>query len=182
VSGTTWWTSELKQELSQGDVLEGIPGAVLVHPLAYLNPRPAKGGKTVYEQSGVPFEHPGKKGDERQFMLSSGEIAGALILSHDCEIDKSKRVQIAPVFALDSLPPENRLAVLEQRRFSLMPLPDVPKLGTCYADFRLMQPVRRDFLGLENRLASMNTDAVDRLQTQIAMFFTRRKFGGSPGA
>ena len=182
MAGGTWWASELKLELSQGDVAANVPGSALVHPLTYLNPRPAKGGQSVYEPSGAPFSKPGKKGDERQFMLGSGEVAGALVLSYDCEIDKAGKpnnpILIAPVFAIGSLPTESQIAVLEQRRFSLMPLPDVPQLGTSYADFRLIQAVRRAYLPLDVRLASMNIDAVDRLQAQLVAFLTRRTFTG----
>lgn len=171
-----WWAPELQPELSQGDVLADIPGAVLVFPLTFLNPRPAKHEQTVYEPSPTPFSR-SKKGDDRLLMLSNGEVAGALILSYGCEIDKSKKILIAPVFAISSLPPENQIAVLEQRRFSLMPLPNIPRLGTCYADFRLIQCIRREYLRLEARHGSMTESAVDRLQTHLALFFTRRAFG-----
>jgi len=178
VAGESWWDATLKTELSQGDLVTEVPGATLVHPLTYLNSRPAKDNKIVYEASATPFSKP-KKGDDRQFFLSNGEVAAALVLSYDCEIDKSQKILIAPVFAIDTLPSESQLAVLEQRRFSLMPLPDVPLLGTCYADFRLMQTVRREYLPLQGRLSSMNPDAVDRLQAQITAFLTRRTFAAS---
>lgn len=156
-----------------------MPGGALVHPLTFLNPRPARNGKTVYEPSAAPFSKPGKKGDERQFLLSSGEVAGALVISYDCEIDKARKILVAPAFAISSLPTESQIAVLEQRRFALMPLPDVPRLGTCYADLRLIQPMRLAFLPLPSRLASMKNDAVDRLQAQLIAFFSRRKFGNT---
>jgi hypothetical protein len=115
-------------------------------------------------------------------MLSNGEVAGALVVSYDCEIDKSKRVLVAPVFEISSLPSESQRAVLEQRRFSLMPLPDVPHVGTFYADLRLIQAVKREFLPLADRQASMTAGAVDRLQVQLITFFTRRSFGSSAAA
>ena len=180
MAGDAWWASELKLELSQGDVVPSVPGSVLVHPVTFLNPRPAKDGKTLYEPSGAPFSKPGKKGDERQFVLGSGEVAAAVVLSYDCEIDKAEKpgspILIAPVFTIDSLPKESQIAVLEQRRFSLMPLPDIPQLGTSYADFRLIQAVRRAYLPLESRYASMTAAAVDRLQAQLVAFLTRRIF------
>jgi hypothetical protein len=160
-------------------VFTNVPGGVLHHPLTYLNSRPAKGRTTVYEHSQTPF--PKRKGDERQFILSSGEVTGALVASHDCDCDKhpkpSQRIIIAPVYAIDLLPPENRLPVLEQRRFSLLPLPDLPGLGTCYADLRLMQAVQRAHLPDDQRIASMIDDAVARLQTQLIAFFSRRALG-----
>lgn len=170
-----WWATEPRSLLSQGDVFGGVPGAILVNPLTYLNARPAKNNQTVYEPSSAPFSK--KKGDDRDFMLSNGEVAGALIVSYDCEIDKSKRTLIAPIFGIETLPPENRIAVMEQRRFSLMPLPDVPQMGTSYADFRLMQVIRREYLHLNGRVASMNDDAVARLQAQLVAFFTRKMLG-----
>lgn len=154
---------------------------MLMHPLSYLNSRPSKDGKTLYEHSPTPFTK--SKKETRDIMLSSGEIAAAIVISHDCEIDKeskpSRPILIAPAFPLDTLPPENQLAVSEQRRFSLMPLPNVPQLGNYYADFRLIQPLRRAFLVSECRLASMNTDAVDRLQAQLTAYLTRRLFSAS---
>jgi hypothetical protein len=176
VPEVSWWASDLKPELSQGDVLAEVPGASLVFPLTYLNPRPARQPLTVYEPSLTPFSK-AKKGDDRTFMLSNGEVAGAIVLSYDCEIDKAKKILIAPAFAISSLPAESQVAVLEQRRFSLMPLPEVPQLGTCYADFRLIQSTRREFLSLDHRLISMTQEAVDRLQAHLTAFFTRRAIG-----
>jgi hypothetical protein len=125
VASGDWWASELKQELSQGDVIADVPGGALVHPLTYLNPRPAKAGQTLYEPSGTPFSKSGKKGDERTFFLSNGEVAGALVLSHDCEVDKVDKpngpILVAPVFSIESLPRESQIAVMDQRRYSLMP-------------------------------------------------------------
>jgi hypothetical protein len=54
-------------------------------------------------------------------------------------------------------------------------LPEVPGLGTYYADLRSLFTVDRTLIQEEMRIASMTDEAKDRLQNQIIAYFADRK-------
>jgi hypothetical protein len=92
-------------------------------------------------------------------MLGRGRVGAVIVLSHDCELDKKesrKRVVVAPLTAVATLPEAERAAVIAQCKHSRMVLPGVPSLGWCYADLRLTAAIDRDFIDLEKRLVSLS--------------------------
>jgi hypothetical protein len=83
-------------------------------------------------------------------------------------------VLIAPIGKIDLLSAETQSAVLQQRQIALMPLPDIPQIGSCYADLRLITPVSRDAIDNAVRAVSMTESARDRLHAHLVMFFLRK--------
>jgi hypothetical protein len=164
-----WWLQNLAAELSQGDIVHGVVVGLPVHPAVHLQKTTVKGNQQVWSP-GSP--NPDSNGILR--LLAEGRECDVLVVSHSCEIDKKdrkKRVLIAPIATADRLS-TSREAVFEQREPALFPLLDVPQLGDCYADLRLIHPVDRGFLRNEDRLASMTEEGVVRLQAQLVGFFT----------
>lgn len=164
-----WWLPALNDEgLSQGDVLKPLPQAVSVFPTRRLQRKSLKGAPEAY----VPTED-----TSRDYFLFRGAETEVLIISHSCDLDKNERKQrvlVSPIFRLDIVSKKDvRETILAQRRISLMPLPDLPELGDCYADLRLISSVPREFLTDERRLASMSEEGVVRLQVQLAYFLFR---------
>jgi hypothetical protein len=102
------------------------------------------------------------------------------VISHSCEIDKLKetgegRVLVAPVLSIDGLEPEMRTTVLQQEHLALLPLPEIPTLGTHYADLRLITPVERSLIKDSERIASMTEQGPDRLYAQVFKFIMRKE-------
>lgn len=82
--------------------------------------------------------------NNRFHFLAAGQVGLAIVLSYDCEIDKDQsRVTIAPLNPIGSLSPEFQAKVMGQKIWALVPIPDVPGLGTFYADLRSLPQLRR---------------------------------------
>jgi hypothetical protein len=164
----SWWRSDLNPDgLSQGDIIKQSPIAFSPVPEVLLIKATGKGGLETWQQ-GISKSKP-------QHFLYDGDFFPSIVLSYSCELDKKEkkgRVIVAPIRLIGNLEEKVRTDVLSQKRRALMPLPDVPELGTYYADFRMMSVINRKGMD-ENRLASMTESGVMRLQAQLVAFFTR---------
>lgn len=164
-----WVTEDLAAQLSQGDILNLLPFSTLIVPVIPLVPLTASKGRQGWEQRS--FEQ--QSGKEYQF-ISKGKYLPAIILSHDCELDKARgRVLVAPIALLNTLSKEQHEKILLQEHFALMPVPDVPTLGICYVDLRSIASVDSKIVSGCARLASMTVQGKNRLQAQLVGFFTR---------
>jgi hypothetical protein len=174
----SWWASELNPAgLSQGDVVFSVLLGSVHQPVAYL-------GRNVFQAKGKthwPQTHDMElyKTDSTGLFVSRGRVCNVVVLSHSCEIDKkldSKKVRVvvAPIAPIDGISdPVARESILRSRRWALFPLPEIPGLGTYYADFRQIASVARDLLLEENRIASMTPDSEALLRARLIGYFTR---------
>ncbi len=166
---TSWWRDTLNSEgLSQGDVIQEIPFGISLNPPLSLTKTTGKGGAELWKQ-GVSAVAGTKN------FLFYGNTFHALVLSHSCDLDKHERkgrAIVAPIRPIDCLNSDDRTTVLCQSRRSLMPLPDIPTLGSYYADLRLISSVDRKMIE-DGRIASMSELGVQRLHAQLAVFFLR---------
>lgn len=164
----TWWRSELDPEgLSQGDVTSPLPVAVSVTPPKRLAKGTGRGGVEIWTSS---------VDTSKKNFLFEGAEAPVLVVSHSCDLDKHERrgrVLVAPMRSVEALTPDVRASVMNQERIALMPLPDVPGLGSHYADLRLISPLPIELINEDVRIASMSTEGLERLQVQLVKFFTR---------
>ncbi len=167
-----WWAQEIQPELSQGDVIADLPVLGLNHPTRYLKKDgTSKGGTISWLESATP--HSDKDGKIN--FLAKGRHVGVLVLSHSCELDKNKkRVIVAPIDSITVVSEEHQAVILAQKSYALMPLPDVPGVGTCYADFRSITALDRRVVNEGKRIASMTEIAHVRLGAQIDGFFLRK--------
>jgi hypothetical protein len=151
---TVWWEAKPDDRLSQGDIVTQNKGEVAWRESTEWTPNREGAGN----------------------VLARGRVGAVIVLSHDCELDKQerrRRVVVAPVLTVSDLPEAEREQVLAQRKVSRVVLPDVPLLGTGYADLRLIMSVDRDFLPLERRVGSLTPEGVGQLRLQMIAFFTR---------
>jgi hypothetical protein len=101
----------------------------------------------------------------------------AIVITHSCELDKhtNKRVHLAPVALLSSVDPAVANNIVTQQTKGQLILPNVPGLGDCFADFRVIAPVQRELVNAAPRVASMTDAALNRLHDQIVAFFIRKE-------
>jgi len=179
VVAADWWRPlEDEPRLSQGDVLDSVDLALLVHPEAHLVRKDVPGQRGVW----VPSEWK-PDGTGYCHSLAHGRKTPVVVLTDSCQLDKdtrTKRVIIAPVgFAERTYPdPAQRENMMAGNRPALVPLPAVPGLGDCFADLRVMATVRREAVDRANKIATMTTYARKFLGERIAGFFLREQIEG----
>ena len=165
-----WWTPKLHPDLSQGDVISDSHLLVAMHPTEYVK---RSGGKASgWEKSEAWVA----SNDGLGHAVARGRITRAIVLTHSCELDKPagrKRVLVAAVFDAASMTEAERAQVFGQKRFSRLPLPQVPGVGDCYVDLRLMMTIDRRSIEEKHRIAGMTDDGVQRLKLQLVGFLTR---------
>lgn len=170
----SWWLPEKQKDLSQGDIVTGLPSWIAVPPLIYVEKRTMKGSQHIWSELREA------KPDDEEFshiLIRSREIVG-VVLAHDCELDKGnrkQRVQFARADRLDALNADEQTKVLNQGSLRLLVLPDVPTIGTYYADMRLIFTVDKRLVMEDRRVASMTEEAKVRLQNQLIAFFADRE-------
>lgn len=163
---------QLLELLEQGDVLESAPFSALPGPPVNLISTSLKGGVRGWA------EHPTPKldGNKSANFLAKGPFEFGMVLNHGCDIDKptNKYVLIVPVRVLSGFPAEQQDVIRQQSSIPQMFLPDIPSVGDCVADLRLMTRVPTSVVTSCNRLASMSDQARERLGAQLLLFFTRK--------
>lgn len=163
------WAPSPDPRLSQGDVRTMVPIAPVLHPLSTLGKKNAG----LWEQLSDWSEDR----DGMSHCLARGKRPSVIVVSHSCELDKPQRksrVLVAPVNLATTLDAKQKEVIFAQKRISLMPLPDVPSLGDCYADLRSIMSVDRSFLDEAARVGVLSDDWVLRLQAQLVAFFSRK--------
>jgi len=174
VAGSLWWATGLHEKLSQGDVIAALPIFLSSTPVQPLRHATMKGGVSGWMAASSPV----RDRDGREHFLGVGRITPAVVLSHSCELDKEdrgkRRVTVAPIAPISSVgDPAVQEAILAQGVTASMPLPEIPSLGTCYADLRSMTTLDRRVVDAAERLASMTPEAERRLQAQLVAFLVR---------
>ena len=169
-----WWADRVHDKLSQGDVVAELPFFLSPSPVQYLRHANMKGGAPGWMESDKPIA----QRDGRVRFLGIGKIVAGLVLSHSCELDKDdrgkRRVLVAPIVSIETIAePALRESIVAQQLTASLPLPDVPTLGTCYADLRSLTTLEREIVDGGKRVASMVPEAERRLQAQLVAFLVR---------
>jgi hypothetical protein len=174
----------LGPELSQGDLVELVP-SVWVEDLGYLS-KTADGPPRFRLHRGRPESLK----DERPHPANAMNVrAPAVVLTHDCEIDKDDQqkgsILVGLVRALDGVTGEDdQEGIRQYTRHRAFYLPasernerdseeDVYLQQESYIDLRRITSIRRGTLD-EQRRAAMNDDGRLMLQEHLFRFFTRR--------
>jgi hypothetical protein len=165
-----WWQTGLKPRLSQGDILADVPFCLPVSPIAPLRETQLKGGRVAWEASSR-----GALTRLKAHTLATHVDRYALVVSHDCELDKPKPnpVLVAPVLPIHTLTPDMQAKVLSQDSRSALPLPEVPGIGTMYAELRYVTALPNEFARAARRVASMGPEGKARLSAQLVLFLLR---------
>lgn len=170
--------------LSQGDVLKEVPVGAPWVPLVYLSktyfPRKMPEGppKLYYPKRDAlePF-HP--VGDPAGLFITKGRLCHALVINHNCDLDDADdtgRILLAPIWPLAFMGDANKeqqQRIMEGARRTFVPLPNVPKVGDCYADLGSIAAIDRELFTEHQRECSMTDEAVVRLRMQLLSYFTR---------
>lgn len=164
-----WWAPGIKATLSQGDVVLQIPLGISVVPAEFLQRSTFSGGVSGWTSK----THRVGVSDH---MLAKGKLIDAIVVSHSCDLDKERekgRVLVAPILPISGLRDDVRRRVLAQETVNLLALPDLPTLGTSYANLRLIGVVDRELVDAASRVASLSDNGLVRLKAQLIYFFTR---------
>jgi hypothetical protein len=175
VTDESWWLPGLREDLSQGDILTGINFSAPVWPLRFLIFTEMPKGKSGWAESEQPLVH---KKTQSVHLLSRSKVFGAMVISHDCDIDKTSkgaRIQLVPIQEIATLTDENAASVIQQKNKKFHPLPGIPGLGDCYADLRNMTAFPSTEVTGFSRVASMTDSARLRLHAAMFLFITRRE-------
>jgi hypothetical protein len=166
-----WWLSEIPELLEQGDVVTDIAFGFQMDPPHALVSASMKGGVRGWTQS----EPPRLDGQGQTHFLHKGPYRSALLLNHGCDIDKqhTKRLIVVPIFALGEVPERQRQDIANQGVIANVFLPDVPKLGDCFADLRIMQSIPKSNVERAERVAAMTPEARQLLGVRLIAFFMR---------
>ena len=74
---------------------------------------------------------------------------------------------------LDRLNASEKAVVMAQGKYAHMVLPDIPEIGTHYADFQVQVTIDRRVVDGRRRVASMSDGGAERLRAQLVAYFLR---------
>ena len=174
-----WWLPSLNPAgLSQGDLVADVVQGTAWDPIVLLGrDAQTKGSNKLWPQVDKFSKF---KTDSSGLFVGRGVVTRALVVSHNCEIDKgpgSPKVLVAPVFSISKITDDAaRASIMAGARRAFMPLPAPDVDEDYYADFRQINYVLKGLLPDERRLFSMTDDGVLRVKAQLVEFFTRVKF------
>lgn len=175
-------------ELSQGDIIKGVPWGVIEHPLTICRQggNPPSGdtpGKAFYNN----IEHISKLWDGREIEslhASARAPVFSVAIWDSCQIDKFKNqgakphkayLAVAPVLPLSAIPEKDRQAVIDGRRMAFFPVPAFPLYGIeeSYVDLRLIWPVKQQVIS--DRVVAFGAEARSALLSHLFTFLTARR-------
>lgn len=177
--------SAIAERLSQGDIIHGLPRAVLQHPLTICRPG-GKAKQAWYNTLGDANPPAFGRGPEIIHAKAVREPGFGMVIWEDCQIDKMQNqgggdpskwfVAVAPVVPLAEIPAEHRVAIEEGRRLAFFPIkafPDV-ELPAAFVDLRLLWPIQQQ--ALTNRITTLSPDARSTMYAHLFRFLTSRQF------
>jgi hypothetical protein len=162
-----------QEELGQGDLFGLVP-SVYVETLGYMV-------KLDGNQFRLLQHAPESRHVDRPQPANAKEVrAHGVLLTHDCEIDKSRgSLQLALVRQFEGVPEEHRVAFRDNTRHRAFYLPAGDYLDEeAYVDLRRITVISPETLVAFDRLASMNEDGRRMLREQLFRFYTRHYLPG----
>lgn len=179
----------LREQLSQGDIVTGIPAVVLEHPLEICRKTGRPNEAKV--QPLASAEPPAFHKLDVEILHARGRKPGfGMVIWDDCQIDDKLNqgrkdpsrwfVSVAPIFPITIFPENKRAAVIDGRRYPFFHLPQHPgrDLPESYVDLRMMWPIKQ--AALTGRLTSLSDGAREALHMHLFRFLTGRSFVVEP--
>lgn len=171
----TSWYRRKADKVTQGDVYRSVPSIFIPsRPLDVVRKGPREGALNRFTEEAQ--EPPGGfRWEDDELIIAHGVVTRAVMLTHDCEIDKDSNYRLmALIRPWASLPPEAAEAVKENRRWRFFYLAGHDAvLPESYVDFRRITAVRPGALEEENRLLSMTAETLDALREALVRYLTR---------
>jgi hypothetical protein len=188
-------------ELSQGDIIDGIPHVRLRPPLTVVRSVTIRGARDVY----APFPYPpveGKTPDAKregksimlaafhpkagEYLAAFSQFTRAIVLNYDCDLANDEgHCLVAVVRPITAVHEEDRQTIRDNKNFTHFYLPwdESHNIEEGYADLRQITSVDPALLeAVGTRLVSLSELGVNALQTQIFRFLTRRDLLATPPA
>jgi hypothetical protein len=172
-----------RAEVSQGDIYKAVPSVFIPsRPITAVRRETVGGGKQAlmpYTEDGPPPAG-GFQWELRDTpVVSDGRLALAILLTHDCEIDKKGRddlrlvALIRPWASISESAASNIRLGNRRRFFYLAPQLDGPALDESYVDFRRITTVRGSALPEAHRVLSLSDAMRDALREAFIRYVTR---------
>jgi len=168
------WYCTPKDELSQGDIFVDMPSVYVPEPVQTATATTCAGNSRHLVPASA---EPELFGAQDQIMLARGNLTAAVVLTHDCEIDKDQRYRLLglirplaglPLSAVEEIKANNR------RRFFYLPAEDeVYALPESYLDFRRITTVNGGVLQPAKRVLSMQDRLRDSMSEAFILYLTR---------
>jgi hypothetical protein len=163
-------------QLCQGDILERVP-----HLLLKDQPRPLRkatlpGKRSGYELEELPEGALPTTPEEGALVPAVCHVSRAMLLTHDCEIDKDKKHRIVALIRPlpADMPAQERDTIQQNRRFPFFYLPiGGDRLPESYVDFRRICTVAPQWVDTATRLASLDPLARQAMLLQFFRFLAR---------
>lgn len=159
-----------RQQISQGDILELAPHIFLDSPLLALHNQ----AETIYGATAEPYGSFDDKNGQK--IIAHCKRMTALILTHDCEIDKPQVVRwhICPVVPLERLRGETQDRAKRNRIYSMCFLPKFGNLKKdSFVDFNHISTVSAELLRSAPRILSLSDLGRQALYAQFIRWFSR---------
>lgn len=172
----------LASDLSQGDILAGIPWGLVESPLIVC--RKAGGGKpgTSIALPATDVAHAFAK-RPKESIHAQAELGFGIVLWHDCEIDKFKEqgrepsrwfAATAPVLPLTNFQSEaerDRVRQADRRMYFHLPAYEEISLPESYVDLRHIWSIKQQDLA-PNRKVGLTSTLLSALHRHLFEFFT----------
>jgi len=176
IAGPPFYRPKEPAEVLQGDIFDGQPSIyVLSRPLSVVRTRP-EGERIhagVHTEEGQPSEpEGGYHWDTGEKIICDGILSPAVMLTHDCEIEKDDKHRVlALIRPWATIPAQHQEAIRQGHRYRFFWLPEQndPDFPESYVDFRRLTTVRPQALQEERRLLSMT----DRMRQALAGAFIK---------
>jgi hypothetical protein len=162
-------------QLCRGDILECVPHLFLKD--RPRTPQPvtlagARAGVYVDELSQGTLPKPGTE----TVVPAPCLLARAMLLTHDCEVDKDKKHRTVALIRLlqTNMPAGDSATIRANRRFPFFHLPaGGDQLPESYVDFRRICTVSPQWVDSATRLASLTAAARQAMLLQLFRFLAR---------
>lgn len=161
-----------RSEICQGDILELLPHISLDYPLFALSR--TGDTETVFSATGEPYA--GFNDKDGQRVIATCRRSKAILISHDCEIDKPqvKKWLICPVVPMDRLQPRNHDLLKRNRIFSMLYLPRLDQMiPDSFVDFNQVTTLDSEFIKSGKRIVSLSDIGRRALYIQFMRWLTR---------
>ena len=171
-----WFEPILRDLLSQGDIFDALPFSSPALPFVHLSKGTGPKSSVIWTPT-VP-KNPLPQ-NQPNHALFAYRVAPAIVISHDCAIDKSSagaaRILFAPVAPLTVFDTATQEAIRRQAHLAAMLLPDAPGIGDAYIDLKAITPFPLELVTQRAKTASMTDLARDRLQRALVAFLVYRQ-------
>ena len=179
--GPPFYQAKNPNEILQGDIFDVQPSIFIPsRPLAVVRSRPE--GERIH--AGVHMEDGKPKPPEDGYRWEKGEdivcegiLAKAVMLTHDCEIEKDDKHRVlALIRPWSTIPAEHQEKVRQglRYRFFWLPPQSDPDFEESYVDLRRLTTARPAALQEEHRLLAMTERMREALGGAFIKFITRK--------